>query len=105
VTAIGTGCPPGAEVSLAAAADTLATTTADDRGAFRQALDTDALPLGRHRLTASCGTVLAADVDVVLAADVGGTGPPAAAMWLGLLAAVAVAQARPWKRTRRTSVR
>jgi hypothetical protein len=94
---------------VTAGPDTLGTATADTGGSFRSALDTAGLPLGRYRLQASCGTLLEADLDVVLAADVGGTGPSVAVIWVVILVAIAVSQAHPWKRARnhprRTSVR
>jgi hypothetical protein len=105
VTAKGTGCRPGTPVDVTAGRDTVGQATADSAGGFESALDTAHLPLGRHRLQASCGALLEADLDIVLVADVGGAGPSLAFIWIVILVAIALSQAHPWKRARRTSVR
>jgi hypothetical protein len=105
VMATGRGCQPGAAVAVTAGPDTLATATAEPDGSFRSALDTADLAPGHHRLQATCGSLLQADLDVVLAADVGGAGPSVAWVWITALVAIGLAQATPWRRVRRTSVR
>jgi hypothetical protein len=114
VLATGRGCDPGAAVDLTVAPDPggdgsrprpVGRATADAAGNFDSDLDTDDLPIGRHRLEASCGTLLATDLDVVLAANVTGPGQSLTFVWVIILVGIAVSQAHPWKRARRTSVR
>lgn len=45
-------------------------TTADDTGAFSTPLRFGSLPVGRYRVDAACGVVLAAPLDVVLVSEV-----------------------------------
>ncbi len=45
-------------------------TVADETGAFQSRLDTGSIPVGHHQVTAACGPVLTAALDVVLASNV-----------------------------------
>ncbi|MFD4428406.1 hypothetical protein, partial [Nocardia sp. NPDC058497] len=71
ISGMGYGCPAGAEVDVAIGGVPAGTTVADDRGAFQSTLDMGTvLPVGRYEVTAACGPVLAAALDVVLASNV-----------------------------------
>ncbi len=70
VTAIGTGCDPGATVTLEIAGEEVGATTADDNGRFSTPIDVPDVDPGRLEVLARCGPVLTTQLDVVLASSV-----------------------------------
>jgi len=70
LTASGTGCPPGAEVTLTIGDRPVGSTTADANGAFIAPVRLPALTPGRHKVAASCGVVLSAPLDVYVSSRV-----------------------------------
>ncbi|MGH3461475.1 MAG: Ig-like domain-containing protein [Kribbellaceae bacterium] len=77
LTLHGTGCPPGARVDIAIRNDVLMSTRARASGEFSATAAMPDLPLGRYRITVSCGNSFASTtVDLVgLRATTGTAGP------------------------------
>ncbi|WP_051090818.1 hypothetical protein [Smaragdicoccus niigatensis] len=67
----GFGCTPGAKVTLTSEGQELGTAVASDKGEFSATADVSGLDVGRHVITASCGTVLTAPIDIVLTSRAG----------------------------------
>ncbi|MGH9076791.1 MAG: hypothetical protein ACRDY0_04960 [Acidimicrobiales bacterium] len=70
MTASGFGCAAGAPVALTVDDTAVGHTTAAGDGTFEAPIQTSALAVGRHQVQASCGPVLDATFDVVLASQV-----------------------------------
>ena len=62
----GEGCDPGAPVVFEVDDRAIGSSAAGAGGDFSSALDLPDLRVGRHRLVARCGPVLATSLDVVL---------------------------------------
>ncbi|GHH55765.1 hypothetical protein [Lentzea cavernae] len=73
LTATGTGCPKGANVTLRSLGQDVGKTTADDNGAFTSPVRFANIEPGRHKVRAECGIVLVGNVDVTLSSSSGGT--------------------------------
>ncbi|MFD4675921.1 hypothetical protein ACFWNN_39785 [Lentzea sp. NPDC058450] len=73
LTATGTGCPKGANVTLKSLGQDVGKTTADDSGAFSSPVKFASIEPGRHKVRAECGIVLVGNVDVTLSSSSGGT--------------------------------
>jgi hypothetical protein len=73
LTATGTGCPKGANVTLKSLGQDVGKTTADDNGAFKSPVRFENIEPGRHKVRAECGIVLVGNVDVTLSSSSGGT--------------------------------
>ena len=73
LTATGTGCPKGANVTLKSLGQDVGRTTADENGAFTSPVRFANIEPGRHKVLAECGIVLAGNVDVTLSSSSGGT--------------------------------
>jgi hypothetical protein len=84
VTATGSGCGPTAPVGLSVDQSPAGTTAADAGGSFTLVLDTTALAVGRHDVTADCGGVKNVAFNVVLVNRVG-TGAATSALIVILL--------------------
>ncbi len=90
----GRGCPPSATVVAAVDGVPVGHTRADAHGGFEVGFVAPARPVGRHRLTATCGrVVLATPLDYVTSASSGGANgalPAAILVGLALMAFVVV---------------
>jgi hypothetical protein len=84
VTATGSGCGPTAPVGLSVDHSPVGTTAADPGGGFTLVLDTTALAVGRHDVTADCGGAKNVALNVVLVSRVG-TGAATSTLILILL--------------------
>ncbi|WP_439660083.1 hypothetical protein ACSHWB_00395 [Lentzea sp. HUAS TT2] len=73
LTATGTGCPKGADVTLKSLGQDVGKTTADENGTFRSPVKFSSIEPGRHKVRAECGIVLVGNVDVTLSSSSGGT--------------------------------
>lgn len=73
LTATGTGCPKGANVTLKSLGQDVGKTTADENGTFRSPVKFASIEPGRHKVRAECGIVLVGNVDVTLSSSSGGT--------------------------------
>ncbi len=73
LTAMGTGCPKGANVTLQSLGQDVGQTTADDNGNFRSPVRFADIEPGRHRVRADCGITLVGNIDVTLSSSSGGT--------------------------------
>ncbi|SDM82176.1 hypothetical protein SAMN04488074_12774 [Lentzea albidocapillata subsp. violacea] len=73
LTATGTGCPKGANVTLKSLGQDVGRTTADENGEFRSPVRFENIEPGRHKVRAECGIVLVGNVDVTLSSSSGGT--------------------------------
>lgn len=73
LTATGTGCPKGANVTLKSLGQDVGQTTADENGEFRSPVKFANIEPGRHKVRAECGIVLVGNVDVTLSSSSGGT--------------------------------
>ncbi|MGW4212513.1 hypothetical protein ACWEIJ_31300 [Lentzea sp. NPDC004789] len=73
LTATGTGCPNGADVTLRSLGEEVGKTTANDRGEFTSPVRFANIEPGRHVVRAECGIVLVGNVDVTLSSSSGGT--------------------------------
>ncbi|MEU3643062.1 hypothetical protein AB0E59_06755 [Lentzea sp. NPDC034063] len=73
LTATGTGCPKGANVTLKSLGQDVGKTTADENGTFRSPVKFANIEPGRHKVRAECGIVLVGNVDVTLSSSSGGT--------------------------------
>jgi hypothetical protein len=73
LTATGTGCPKGANVTLRSLGQDVGKTTADENGDFRSPVRFSNIEPGRHKVRAECGIVLVGNVDVTLSSSSGGT--------------------------------
>lgn len=73
LTATGTGCPKGANVTLKSLGQDVGTTTADDKGEFKSPVKFANIEPGRHKVRAECGITLVGNVDVTLSSSSGGT--------------------------------
>ncbi|MET9630085.1 hypothetical protein ABZX92_21720 [Lentzea sp. NPDC006480] len=73
LTATGTGCPRGAQVTLKSLGQDVGRTTADDDGKFTSPVKFTNIEPGRHKVRAECGIVLVGNVDVTLSSSSGGT--------------------------------
>lgn len=73
LTATGTGCPKGANVTLKSLGQDVGKTTADENGTFRSPVKFSSIEPGRHKVRAECGIVLVGNVDVTLSSSSGGT--------------------------------
>lgn len=65
----GEGCIAGSAVHLSVEGTTVGDTTADGDGTFSAPLRLASFPVGRYRVQAVCGRMLAASLDVVLASQ------------------------------------
>ncbi|MGW6935847.1 hypothetical protein ACWGE0_37730 [Lentzea sp. NPDC054927] len=73
LTATGTGCPKGANVTLKSLGQDVGKTTADDKGEFKSPVKFASIEPGRHKVRAECGITLVGNVDVTLSSSSGGT--------------------------------
>jgi len=73
LTATGTGCPKGADVTLRSLGQNVGKATADDNGDFTAPVKFANIEPGRHKVRAECGIVLVGNVDVTLSSSSGGT--------------------------------
>ncbi|WP_329790281.1 hypothetical protein V1227_40180 [Lentzea sp. DG1S-22] len=73
LTATGTGCPKGANVTLRSLGQDVGQTVADEDGNFRSPVRFTNIEPGRHKVRAECGIVLVGNVDVTLSSSSGGT--------------------------------
>lgn len=73
LTATGTGCPKGAQVTLRSLGQDVGRTTADENGEFRSPVKFTNIEPGRHKVRAECGITLVGNVDVTLSSSSGGT--------------------------------
>ena len=73
LTATGTGCPKGANVTLKSLGQDVGQTTADDKGEFTSPVKFANIEPGRHKVRAECGITLVGNVDVTLSSSSGGT--------------------------------
>ena len=73
LTATGTGCPKGANVTLKSLGQDVGRTTADDKGEFKSPVKFASIEPGRHKVRAECGITLVGNVDVTLSSSSGGT--------------------------------
>ncbi|MFD4642937.1 hypothetical protein ACFWN2_36905 [Lentzea sp. NPDC058436] len=73
LTATGTGCPKGANVTLKSLGQDVGKTTADENGTFKSPVRFANIEPGRHKVRAECGIVLVGNVDVTLSSSSGGT--------------------------------
>jgi hypothetical protein len=71
VTATGLGCAPSQPVQLSVGQVPVGQTVAGPTGDFAAPLTTGAVDVGRHEVTAQCGRILSAPLDVVLVSHVG----------------------------------
>jgi hypothetical protein len=71
VTATGLGCAPSEAVQLSVGNVPVGQTVAGPTGDFKAPLATGAVDVGRHEVTARCGRILSAPLDVVLVSHVG----------------------------------
>jgi len=72
LTATGTGCDPGAPVTLASDDEPLGSTFADSAGGFVAPLHFANLEPGRRTITATCGPVLTTQVDLIVSSSTSG---------------------------------
>jgi hypothetical protein len=72
VKATGTGCDPGATVTLEIEGEQVGETTAGSDGSFSTPIDVPDVDPGRLEVDAHCGPVLTTQLDVVLASSVSG---------------------------------
>ncbi|MFD9705564.1 hypothetical protein [Lentzea sp. NPDC059081] len=73
LTAMGTGCPQGANVTLKSLGQDVGRTTADDNGNFRSPVKFTNIEPGRHKVRADCGITLVGNIDVTLLSSSGGS--------------------------------
>ncbi|HUQ59782.1 hypothetical protein [Lentzea sp.] len=73
LTAMGTGCPQGANVTLQSLGQDVGRTTADDNGNFRSPVKFANIEPGRHKVRADCGITLVGNIDVTLSSSSGGS--------------------------------
>ncbi|QSE87357.1 hypothetical protein JWS13_01495 (plasmid) [Rhodococcus pseudokoreensis] len=73
VTASGSGCPPGAGVALSVEGVRAGETQADAAGAFEAPINPVVADVGRHQVSAECGPVLTAPLDIVLVSQATGS--------------------------------
>ncbi|WP_258952183.1 hypothetical protein [Lentzea californiensis] len=73
LTATGTGCPKGANVTLRSLGQDVGRTTADENGGFTSPVKFANIEPGRHKVRAECGIVLVGNVDVTLSSSSQGT--------------------------------
>jgi hypothetical protein len=73
LTATGTGCPKGANVSLKSLGQDVGQAVADDKGGFTSPVKFADIEPGRHKVRAECGITLVGNVDVTLSSSSGGT--------------------------------
>ncbi|WP_231114836.1 hypothetical protein [Lentzea aerocolonigenes] len=73
LTATGTGCPKGAQVTLKSLGQDVGKATADNDGKFTSPVKFTNIEPGRHKVRAECGIVLVGNVDVTLSSSSGGT--------------------------------
>ena len=71
VTATGLGCLPATTVTLMVDQSPIGTTRTDEQGGFQIPLTVSSLAVGPHEVTADCGEVKTAALDVVLVSRVG----------------------------------
>ncbi|MGH8573899.1 MAG: hypothetical protein ACREX8_15195 [Gammaproteobacteria bacterium] len=88
LTASGTGCEPGAPVTLTANGERVGATTADSDGRFTTSVEFTRIQPGRHIVTAACGPVLTGGVDLVLTSSTSGNTATVVVLVFFLLAAV-----------------
>lgn len=70
VEVTGTGCDPGAPVTLDIGERRVSAAVADAAGSFSLAADVPSLLVGRYAVTATCGPVLSSTLDIVLVSRV-----------------------------------
>ncbi len=75
LSATGTGCTPGASVTLSSLGEQVGSTTADDAGRFSAPVEFPTAQAGRHEIRAYCGIVLVGSVNVVVSSSTGGVLP------------------------------
>ncbi|MEU6152880.1 hypothetical protein ABZ816_23070 [Actinosynnema sp. NPDC047251] len=73
LTATGTGCQPGSEVTLSSLGEDVGTARADRTGTFSTRVEFATIQPGRHVIRADCGIILVGSVDVALTSSTGGT--------------------------------
>ncbi|CAG7642323.1 hypothetical protein E143388_08383 [Rhodococcus opacus] len=73
VTASGSGCPPGAGVALSVEGVRAGETQADAGGSFEAPVSPVVADVGRHQVSAECGPVLTAPLDIVLVSQATGS--------------------------------
>lgn len=73
LTATGTGCPKGANVTLKSLGQDVGKTVADENGEFTSPVKFANIEPGRHKVRAECGITLVGNVDVTLSSSSGGT--------------------------------
>jgi hypothetical protein len=94
LTATGTGCDPGALVTITSGDEQLGTAVADSTGSFIAPVVFGENHPGRRLITATCGAVLTSHVDLVVASSTGGTAATVVVLIFFLL--VAAALLRGW---------
>lgn len=72
LTATGTGCPKGANVTLKSLGQNVGQTVADENGEFKSPVKFANIEPGRHKVRAECGITLVGNVDVTLSSSSGG---------------------------------
>jgi hypothetical protein len=72
LTATGTGCDPGAPVTLVSDTEQVGTTVADRTGSFVASVRFATLQPGRRTITATCGPVLTTHVDLIVSSSTSG---------------------------------
>jgi hypothetical protein len=90
LTATGTGCPKGANVTLKSLGQDVGRTTADDKGEFKSPVKFANIEPGRHKVRAECGITLVGNVDVTLSSSSGGTTSTLVVLLFFLLVGVAM---------------
>lgn len=73
LTATGTGCPKGANVTLKSLGQDVGKAVADENGEFKSPVRFANIEPGRHKVRAECGITLVGNVDVTLSSSSGGT--------------------------------
>jgi hypothetical protein len=73
LTATGTGCPKGANVTLKSLGQDVGQAVADENGEFKSPVRFANIEPGRHKVRAECGITLVGNVDVTLSSSSGGT--------------------------------
>ncbi len=73
LTASGTGCPKGANVTLKSLGQDVGKAIADENGEFKSPVRFANIEPGRHKVRAECGITLVGNVDVTLSSSSGGT--------------------------------
>ncbi|WAM20049.1 hypothetical protein [Rhodococcus sp. JS3073] len=90
----GTGCPPDAEVLLSVDGAQVGEVRADDTGIFRAPLRAVGADVGRHDVSADCGPIFAAPLDIVLVSQATGSTATAVVIVFFLLVGLSIYRRR-----------